>query len=179
MVEFWLEHSAKFTLADNQWKDLNQHFGKLLQKVSIFQRGEAMSIVKRMALILFRIAMLLTAIRRYEENSWAESFVCKEKDYQIAKMLVEVFMEHSFFMLGILGKPKGVNYRQLPNRKKQFYEKLPPRFQRKEAVEVGRLLGISSASVDRWLKQMTKDYLEQMEYGGYQKITNDKVDKNN
>ena len=37
----------------------------------------------------------------------------------------------------MLGKAKGVNYQQLPNRKKQFFEKLPERFQRKEAIEIG------------------------------------------
>ncbi|MDB4768744.1 hypothetical protein OAG16_01590, partial [Saprospiraceae bacterium] len=70
-----------------------------------------------------------------------------------------------------------VNYHQLPNRKKLFFENLPDKFQRKEAVEVGGKLGISSATVGRWLKQMTEDYLEQSEYGMYQKVKNDKVDK--
>ena len=60
---------------------------------------------------------------------------------------------------------------------KLFFENLPDKFQRKEAVEVGGKLGISSATVGRWLKQMTEDYLEQSEYGMYQKVKNDKVDK--
>ena len=75
-----------------------------------------------------------------------------------------------------MGKPKGVNYRQLPNRKLQFYEKLPQRYQRKEAMEIGIMIGVSRATIDRWLKQITKDYLEQQEYGYYVKVENDKVE---
>jgi len=179
MIEFWKSNVAVFKLKKNQWADLNRHFEKLLFQAGAFERWEALSIVKRMALVLFRIAMLLTAIRRYELKNWSEELICQDEDFQIAKSLVEVYREHGFFLFGLLGKPKGVNYHQLPNRKKQFYEKLPNHFQRKEAVEVGRELGISSASVDRWLKQLTKDYLEQTEYGGYQKKQNDKVDKEN
>jgi len=156
---------------------LNTHFEKLLHQASVFERWEALSIVKRMALILFRIAMLLTAIRKYESDDWAAELICEDNDYQIAKSLVGVFRQHSFFLFDILGKPKGINYQRLPNRKKRFYENLPEQFQRKEAVKIGQLLGISSASVDRWLKQMTKDYLEQSEHGVYRKMVFDKVDK--
>ncbi len=177
MIEFWKEHPAKFSLSKKQWNDLNQHFEKLLHQTGAFERWEALSIVKRMALILFRIAMLLTAIRRFKNQDWETELICQEEDYQIAKSLVEVYRAHGFFLFGMLGKAKGVNYQQLPNRKKQFYENLPERFQRKEAIEIGKKLGISSASVGRWLKQLTEDYLEQSEYGMYQKIRNDKVDK--
>ncbi len=177
MIEFWKTNPAQFTLNQNQWTDLNQHYEKLLHEASVFERWEALSIVKRMALVLFRIAMLLTAIRRFESKDWTAELVCQESDYQIAKALVEVYRVHGFFLFGMLGKAKGVNYHQLPNRKKQFFENLPDRFQRKEAVEVGGKLGISSASVGRWLKQMTEVYLEQSEYGMYQKVKSDKVDK--
>ncbi|MFK8008965.1 MAG: DUF3987 domain-containing protein [Saprospiraceae bacterium] len=177
MIEFWKAHPAKFSLSKNQWKDLNQHFEKLLHQTGAFERWEALSIVKRMALILFRIAMLLTAIRRFENQDWGEELICKEEDYQTAKSLVEVYRVHGFFLFGMLGKAKGVNYQRLPNRKKQFFEKLPERFQRKEAIEIGKSLGLSRTSIDRWLKQMTEDYLEQSEYGMYQKIKNEKVGK--
>ncbi len=177
MIEFWKTNPAQFTLSQNQWKDLNQTYEKLLHEASVFERWEAMSIVKRMALVLFRIAMLLTAIRRFESDNWAEELVCQESDYQIAKALVEVYRVHGFFLFGMLGKAKGVNYHQLPNRKKQFFENLPEQFQRKEAVEIGKNLGISRGSIDRWLKQLTKDYLEQSEYGMYQKTKNEKVEK--
>ena len=78
MIEFWKTHPAKFTLSQNQWNDLNRHFEKLLHEASVFERWEAMSIVKRMALVLFRIAMLLTAIRRFEFNDWTEELVCRK-----------------------------------------------------------------------------------------------------
>ena len=177
MIEFWKEHPEKFSLSKSQWKDLNQHFEKLLIQTGAFERWEALSIVKRMALILFRIAMLLTAIRRFENDDWESELICQEEDYQIAKSLVEVYRVHGFFLFGMLGKAKGINYQQLPNRKKQFYENLPERFKRKEAIEIGKALGSSRATIDRWLKQMTKDYLEQSEYGLYQKIKNEKVEK--
>ena len=177
MIEFWKTNPAQFTLSENQWNDLNSHFEMLLHQASVFERWEALSIVKRMALILFRIAMLLTAIRKYESDTWSTELICEESDYQIAKSLVEVFRQHSFFLFDILGKPKGINYQRLPNRKKRFFENLPEEFQRREAIRVGQKLGISSASVDRWLKQMTKDYLEQSEHGVYRKMVFDKVDK--
>ena len=60
--------------------NLRKHFEKLLHQASVFERWEALSIVKRMALILFRIAMLLTAIRKYESNDWAAELICEENE---------------------------------------------------------------------------------------------------
>ena len=70
----------------------------------------------------------------------------------------------------MLGKAKGVNYQQLPNRKKQFYDNLPDRFKRKEAQEIGRKLEIPTRSIDRYLKHFLEKKLKQEEYGVYQKI---------
>lgn len=169
MFEFWQSHSATFDFKPSQWKDLNQHFENLLHDANIFERWEGMSIIKRMGLIQFRVAMLLTAIRQYEANKWSKILVCSDQDYRVSKAIVEVFRQHSFFLLGMLGKPKGVSYRRLPNLKRKFYEALPEKFERRQAVEIGQSLEISRTSVDRWLGQFSGVYLEVYTRGVYLK----------
>jgi len=153
---------------------LNERFKGLYNEVSSLEKSEASSIIKRMSLVSFRVAMLLTSIRCYEEGKWSDRLICSEEDFYISQAMVEVYVRHSMFLFGTMKKARSPMLRQLPNRKRQFYEQLAKRFQRKEAIGIGASLNISSATVDRWLKDWVGRLLTQEDYGFYDKV--DKVE---
>ena len=54
--------------------------------------------------------------------------------------------------------------------KKKFFDALPNKFQRKEAIEIGKKFDIGERSVGNFLKSCLGKYLEQPEYGFYRKF---------
>ncbi|MBK7851799.1 MAG: hypothetical protein IPJ66_11915 [Bacteroidetes bacterium] len=62
------------TMADNQTCEA------WLNEVTMFTAEEAASIVKRLGLILYRMAMLFTALRKFENGEAANQVVCTDED---------------------------------------------------------------------------------------------------
>jgi len=88
-----------------------------------------------------------------------------------------LYPTHSFFAR----KPAQVwhsTINNLPNNKRQFIEKLPPEFRRKDAVEIGEGYGLSRATVDRMLEALTGSLFDCAQHGVYSKRSeNEKVEK--
>ena len=55
--------------------------------------------IKRLGAILFRIAMTLTACRRFENADGSTIVTCDEADFQAASLLVEAYLRHAMFYL--------------------------------------------------------------------------------
>ncbi|MEM9824388.1 MAG: DUF3987 domain-containing protein, partial [Bacteroidota bacterium] len=169
MVIFLKKHPTTVQLSREQWQKLNATFSMRLEETNTLVGSEALSIVKRMGLILFRMAMIFTAIRKYEKQGKAKQCICNDVDFDMALVLAEYYLKHSIMLYEQLPKTKKPFDRSTKN-KKEFWTALPKRFVRKEAIEIGRGMSLSSATVDRWLNRWLDRTLEQPEYGVYQKI---------
>jgi hypothetical protein len=74
-------------------------------------------------------------------------------------------------MFNNLPKQDGISDFKKGNNKKQFLEALPSKFQRKEAVEIGKKYDMSERSIDSFLKSCIGNYLVQPKTGFYEKIS--------
>lgn len=176
ITRFTSENPVLFQLTPGQWQNLNERFTRLLQETNAFFGTESLSSIKRLGAILFRIAMTLTACRRFENADASQTATCEDVDFQAAYLLVEAYLQHALFLFEKLPREAVSAFNQLPNHKRELFKKLPPQFQRKEAVQLGESLGMSESTVDRFLKMLTEaGWLVQQEYGSYDKV--DKVDK--
>ena len=75
MVQFLQREETIVTLTNQQWQQLNQTCEAWLNEVTMFTAEEAASIVKRLGLILYRMAMLFTALRKFENGEAANQVV--------------------------------------------------------------------------------------------------------
>jgi len=174
MVHFLKSYPTEFDLTKEQWKELNETFKKLMEETNLMIGKEALSIVKRMGLICFRIAMILSTIRRFEEKSLGTKLTCNDDDFQVAIWLAETYFEHGIFVYDRLPRYQ-VNKFQFKNvRKQEFFNALPNKFQRKEAIEISEHLQIKKRTADRYLQQFLEiDFLGQSrddQFGAYFKI---------
>ncbi len=175
ITRFTSENPVQFLLTPDQWKRLNEHFTRLLQESNAFFGTESLSSIKRLGAILFRIAMTLTACRRFENADASPMVTCDEADFKAASLLVEAYLQHALFLFEKLPNTPpsggwGVN--QMPNHKRQLFQELPTNFQRKDAIRIGEGLSMSESSVDRFLKMLTEaGWLVGREYGNYEKVT--------
>jgi hypothetical protein len=169
LSKFLEEHPSEFHLTPAQWAFLNNKFDIWLHHEVNFWEEDGSSTVKRLALILFRIAMVLSGIRKYEDGCTSKDITCTEEDFQTAFQLVEVYREHALVMLSTFPKTKEV---VLDKNRKLFYEALPSgkEFTRKEAVEIGKTINIKDRTVGKYLQSFVGGLIEQqIKYGPYRK----------
>jgi len=169
MVEYLDQSPTEFRLTDGQWEFLNRNFSQWLQEVSVFVNEDATSTVKRLGLIVFRIAMTLTAIRKFESRLTDEVITCSDVDFQSAVALSEVYKEHAILMFSTLKASKGS---KLDHNLKSFFDALPDNkeFTRQQAIAIGQKLGIKERTVAKYLRNLLGSFLQQpIKYGHYRK----------
>ncbi len=146
----------QFDLRRYQWKIFNERFGSLLIQTDRLTGGESPSTVKRMGLITYRIAMILSILRSFENSLPMDEIICEDEDFGLAMLLSKIYMQHSLFMFESLkpgeeGEPKTASLgitRFLNAIKSQKSHK------RKALVEIGKNMGIQERTIDLYLKRL-------------------------
>jgi hypothetical protein len=170
MVHFLKKYPTQIQLTDEQWYTLNQAFTTHLEDIDSLVGGDALSVVKRMGLILYRFCMILTAIRKFENGDLSETIFCSDDDFQTALSLVEVYLQHSILMFNNLPNQSAQHGIKIKPKKEKFFDSLPEKFHRKEAVEIGTKLGIKERTIDNTLKTWTGELLQKEDTGVYVKV---------
>ena len=169
MVEFFEDEEMTLHLTDEQWEELNTEFKTFLEQVNTFVSEDALSVVKRLGLILYRFCMIFSALRKFENNSRNKEIYCSDVDFKTALALTKVYLEHSLMMFNNLPKQGEQGVFKSSKNKQMFFDALPDSFQRKEAVELGETFGMKVRSVDAFLQICIGKYLEQPKSGFYKK----------
>ncbi|MEC5165642.1 hypothetical protein RCH18_001373 [Flavobacterium sp. PL11] len=170
MVEFFERDSMILLLSEEQWSKLNNSFSTFLHQVNTFVSDDALSVVKRLGIILYRFCMVFTAIRKFKANDYHTEIYCTDIDFETALTLVTTYLEHSVIMFNNLPKQGDQGPFKSGEKKKQFFDALPLEFKRKEAVEIGSAYKLSERTVDNLLKACLGTHLKQPDYGIYEKL---------
>jgi hypothetical protein len=144
------EKAIYFSLQKHQQEAFLKWFDKMIKKTNLLFGDETDSIVYRLGLITFRIAMVLSIIRQIEKNVLTGEILCEDVDFKTSLTLSEVYLEHSLAVYQLLPRTKVVNQTF-----EIFLEVLPDSFTYNEAVKIGEYLINSSAkSVYNHLKDL-------------------------
>ena len=170
MVEFFETDEMKLQLTDEQWEELNNEFKTFLEQIKTFVSEDALSVVKRLGLILYRFCMIFSAVRKFETNTHSKKIYCSDVDFKSALALTKVYLEHSIIMFTNLPQQGEQGVFKSGKNKHMFYNALPESFQRKEAVAIGEMFEIKPRSVDSFLQTCIGKYLEQPKPGFYKKM---------
>ncbi|MCP3931964.1 MAG: DUF3987 domain-containing protein, partial [Bacteroidetes bacterium] len=170
LVEYLERFPTTVLLSQDQW-DLHHHvFSQILTRTTAFFGQDAKASVFRLGNIAFRIAMVFTALRKFQEEGMSQKCRCHDYDFMNAMGLVETYLEHAIFLYEKLPSETRTMFNHSINPKKALFDELPKEFKRKEAVDKAIKYGISSRTVDRLLNQLTGSSLKQSTYGHYKKI---------
>jgi len=170
LVEFLNIQETIIKLTKSQWDLLNETCKNWLTQVVIFSGEDSASIVKRLGLIIYRIAMIFTSLRKFENAEMSHSIICSETDFKTAIKLAQIYLDHSIFMFHNLQAQDKEQILKSGNYKQHFFDALPESFKRAEAVALGKKHRLSERSVDSFLKQLLGKYLTQEAYGQYSKF---------
>jgi len=169
MVLFLQREETIVELSASQWQQLNQSCKAWLNEVTMFTAEEAASIVKRLGLIMYRMAMVFTALRKFENGEVATILICTDEDFNTALHLAEIYLQHSILMFNNLPKQGETTQFKTGDGKRRFFDSLPLEFTRQQAVEAGKLFTLSARTVDDLLHNATGKALEKLKAGLYRK----------
>ena len=170
MMTLMADMESTFVLTPEHWKLLNESFTHLLTHVTTFNSVNAASIVKRLGLLLYRMAMIFTTLRNYELNIQEKEMVCSDQDFHLALRLSRLYLEHSLIMFNSLPKEDcKVVFTEAPN-KEAFYNSLPPTFSRADAITLGMKYHLRTRSIDGLLKKLLESKLKKSGTGLYEKV---------
>jgi len=170
MMTLMADMESSFVLTPEQWKLLNESFTHILTHVTTFNSVNAASIVKRLGLLLYRMAMIFTTLRNYELNIQEKEMVCSDQDFHLALRLSRLYLEHSLIIFNSLPREdKKVVFTEAPN-KEAFYNSLPSTFTRADAITLGNNYHLSTRSIDGLLKKLLESKLKKSGTGLYEKV---------
>ncbi len=157
----------EFHLSGDQWTMLNDFGRSAIQHMTALTSEDLASTAKRFGLMLYRIAMVITALRYFENGEADNNFYCSNEDFKTALAIVEVLKDHSVHMFNELPKTG----KTLDPALKLLFDALPNRFQRKEAIILAKeRFEIPERTADHYLSKMvSKGILSAIRPGYYQK----------
>lgn len=171
MIQFFNQSKTEVILTHSQWKTLNITGQQWLNEITLFTAEEAGSVAKRLGVILFRIAMIFTSLRKFENGEMTEKVECTDADFELALHIANVYLQHSILMFNNLPKQEESGPFKGANNKKKFFEALPQKFKREEAIQIGSKHNLKSRTTDNLLKDLCeKGLLDRPEYGHYQRV---------
>ena len=163
-----LEKSPTFVVfSDKQRKRLDRYFEREYNNVRVFGNDDVASVVLRHRLIIFRIAMTLTGIRKGETKSTAEEIEILDDDFDIAFHIGTRCLSHSLLVSTSL-KHSDTNQRhKLLDAQVDLFDVMPDEFKTSDIIDEAGVRGISRSSVFRMLKKAQEYSLVVLVSTGY------------
>ena len=167
-----LEKSPTFVVfSDKQRKRLDRYFEREYNNVRVFGNDDVASVVLRHRLIIFRIAMTLTGIRKGETKSTAEEIEILDDDFDIAFHIGTRCLSHSLLVSTSLKHSDTDQRHKLPDAQVDLFDVMPDEFKTSDIIDEAGVRGISRASVFRMLKKAQEYSLVVLVSTGYYRKT--------
>ena len=159
------DNRIQILLTDEQKQAFNEHFKPLLpEQIGLYGVDFAAFIV-RIALVAFRMMMVLTTLRNYEQGRLADTqqqaFVCSDNDFQTAMTIIDCLVAHTAYVYNTLLRPADDNQlaiQPMKPREQQLYLALPDEFTTKQFEQTAKTLGIPLKTAQRYLGNLISRY---------------------
>ena len=69
-----------------------------------FTSEDAAGVVYRLGLIFFRLCMIFSALRKFENGDASPTIICTDEDFNTVMKIVKTYLDHSLIMLKNLQK---------------------------------------------------------------------------
>lgn len=167
--EFYKQTRINFQLSSEQLDHFNNHFRAIMPQM-LETHGEFSSgIVKRMGLATFRMAMIFSALRRWENKMVGSDLICTDADFNSAVQLSSIYLKHAQAILEIM-PDTGLEIKK--RRLESFYSKLPNgEFCRENVNTVGEELSIPTRTRTKYIDELLKlKKICRLEHNKYKKV---------
>ena len=171
-----LDHDILWSLTDDQSQQLANLFkdGYTISFEDLQMPIALDAIIKRLAVTIKRIGLILTALRLDMSAPIPETLYCSEVDFRTLKLLAEKLIEHAGRMLFALpdeDSPLQAGISDFDSKSAQLLELLPEQFTKAEATEAGKQLKMADRTVKEHITAMCANkQIVRTNKGQYQKV---------
>ena len=161
----------RFSLSASQQAQFNQFFGDVQLEYANLFGTDIIASVRRLGLISFRLAMILTALRLMDGKDIAPVIVCDDIDFSNVLCMARVLIQHAAHVFAKLPTTE-------PDTSKsnttvlcqKFFDLLPSEFNRSTYLSAAERLHISPKTAEKYLRKLcTSGQLQHLAYGQYSK----------
>lgn len=145
---------VQFLLTKDQQEAFNTFFNSCFQHYFNLKGEEYIGTIRRLGLITFRIAMILSALRLMDSGEIPTKLICEEQDFKTALSIAETLIIHASYIFNQL--PDTEQTQKKPNKRERFYEMLPTQFNRQGYLDVATQLGIKDKTAQGYMTSFVK-----------------------
>lgn len=172
--------NIRFSLSANQQTEFNHYLEQIQQQYWELLGSDYIGTIRRLGLITFRIAMILSTLRIMDSSlSFGEgggrgctTLVCSDTDFQIAMEIVKLLLQHATFIFKQLPRATTATSQTL-NPKMTLFQALPTQFDRAKYIEIATQLQIPESTADKQIARfLNAGLLIKQSHGSYAKKDN-------
>ncbi len=161
---------TEVVFTEEQWKEHTERFRTYLREVVAEDDDSPGAIVLRHGLMMSRIAMVLTALRKCEPQWNTSEWECSDEDFHTAMQIVDVLLEHSLLLSTSMDDTAGrIRPVKAFFKLRPVLKKMPREFTYSELMAAAYEAGLPTASVKRYLLRLVYYQIVEKEDGKYRK----------
>ena len=170
MFIFLSGSSTEVIFTEEQWKEHTERFRTYLREVVAEDDDSPGAIVLRHGLMMSRIAMVLTALRKCEPQWNTSEWKCSDEDFRTAMQIVDVLLEHSLLLSTSMDDTAGrIRPVKAFFKLRPILRTMPREFTYSELMATANEAGLPTASVKRYLLRLVYYQIVEKEDGKYRK----------
>ena len=165
--------TVRFTLQPEQKQRFNAFFSQTQQEYAAIFGNDIIASVRRLGLILFRFAMILTVLRQMDDGTFPPPsgsddgqrpeavLTCADADFATALAMVKVLLQHTITVFQALPRRAERRFRQdrrqrTENHMQTFLAALPDSFDRPTYLKTAADLGINEKTAERYITDLCR-----------------------
>lgn len=161
---------TEVVFTEEQWKEHTERFRTYLREVVAEDDDSPGAIVLRHGLMMSRIAMVLTALRKCEPQWNTSEWKCSDEDFHTAMQIVDVLLEHSLLLSTSMDDTAGrIRPVKAFFKLRPVLKTMPREFTYSELMAAANEAGLPAASVKRYLLRLVYYQIVEKEDGKYRK----------
>lgn len=141
----------RFAFSSSQQKAFNAYFEQTQLQYLELCGDDYVGSIRRLGLIAFRLAMIMTALRIIDTGEVSSVLVCNDSDFNTVMEMVKVLVLHAAYIFEQL--PKDTATQQPLNHKRQLLDALPAEFDRQTYLAVAKNLNIPDKTAEKQISR--------------------------
>lgn len=156
-------YPIEFQFTKEQARIFTEEFNKLFQRNKRLLGDDFTANSRRLGLITFRIAMILTTLRSFEDDLPTSTIICSDLDFNISMQLAITLEQHTIAVYRYLPSTK------LQGIKEKFYQLLPDKFNRQDYLRVAQTHEIKEKAAEKYISHFKDNNLLHHDHNCYTK----------
>lgn len=168
-----LTDPLRFSFTFEQQARFNSFFAAEQARIFAVWGDPMLATVRRLGLCTFRVAMILTTLRRMETGDLYTPEVCCDDDFDTVLDLAAVLLRHAEKVYSsIYGKQPLGQAPATGNLKQIFFDNLPDEFETADYVAIAKSIGLNPRTAEGYINKAAnnRNGLERIAQGRYHRI---------